>query len=383
VAFTDELATGIIPAGAPELTGSFRLAPSAAAGWTLVAFQLLGVIIEPPLLALARGARVRSLRTLGLSVMALALLAAAAAPTYVFLLAALALYGPASGLGTQLAQAALVSDPSRRGAALARWELLSLAGDLLAPAVLAGSVALGLGWRGALVAVAAVTGLQAVAAARAPGGAGDVQGETGRAPLREALRAARACPALLGWSAATALCGLMDEVLVSFGALWLAGLGMDATARAVVLGAWVVGGMAGAVLLERAGRLPRPATLLLAGGAGSALAFVLWLCARGLPASAALATAAGLFTASHYPLLRGRAFAAMPDRPEVVLAVGSALTAVDLVVPVGIGLVADHAGLLGAMLVLLLQPAGVVAAGLCARAQPGSAADPSARATSR
>ena len=104
MAFTDELASGVVPAGSPELAASFGLTASQAAGWTLVAFQILGVVLEPPLLALAKGRRARTLRILGLWLMAASVLGAALAPSYGVLLAALVLYGPASGLGTNLAQ---------------------------------------------------------------------------------------------------------------------------------------------------------------------------------------------------------------------------------------------------------------------------------------
>lgn len=104
VAFTDELATGVVPSAAPELLGDFSLTPAAAAGWTLVAFQVLAVVVEPPLLALAHGRRERPLRVLGLALMALTAVAAALAPSYELLLVALALYAPASGLGTRLAE---------------------------------------------------------------------------------------------------------------------------------------------------------------------------------------------------------------------------------------------------------------------------------------
>lgn len=363
---TDELASGVVPAGSPDLTGTFGLSPSAAAGWTLLALQAMGVVLEPPLLALARGHRARSLRTLGLACMAGSLLLAAAAPSYPLLLAALALYGPASGLGTQLAQAALLArSPARREAVLARWELLSSAGDLLAPALLAGSVLLGLGWRGALFGAGLAAAAQTAASAGLPVAAEVTRdGEAAEAPLRHALRAALASPALLGWSAVVALCGLMDELLVSFGALRLAELGMDAPQRAAVLSAWVVGGMAGAVLLERLAPRAAPRALLLAAGLGSAAAYAAWLCARTPLASAALAGLAGLFTAAHYPLARARAFAALPGREHVVLAVGSAFSALELLLPVLVGVVADGAGLAAALLVLLAQPAAIILAGL-------------------
>lgn len=371
MAFTDELASGVVPAGSPELAASFGLTASQAAGWTLVALQILGVILEPPLLAVARGRRARSLRTLGLWLMAAAAVGAAVAPSYALLLAALMLYGPASGLGTNLAQSALVvAHPDRVESVLARWGLFGSMGDLVAPGVLAASVALGLGWRGALLGVGALTALQAVAAMHGPATVAESGGE-GEEPasLRAALRAAMACPALLGWSIGAVLCGaFMDEIVVSFGALWLAGrLHADAGHRAVILSAWVVGGIVGSALLERSARRLRPSTLLLVSGLGCTVAYLAWLACSNWMASAVAFGTAGVFAACHYPLLRARAFAAMPDRPNVVLAVGSACSALDLVLPVAVGLVADRAGLLVAMVLLLAQPVGALVAAAAAR----------------
>jgi predicted MFS family arabinose efflux permease len=301
--------------------------------------------------------------------MALATLAAGIAPSYGLLLGALLVYGPASGLGTSLAQSALVSaDPSRAEAVLARWSLLGLAGDLLAPAALAASVALGLGWRGALLAVGAYAAVWAALAARAPDHPAGAATEQVGASVRDALRAAVSCPRLLGWSLAVVLCGLLDEVLVAFGALWLSErLGADATVRAAILTSWVVGSFAGAALLARAAGRFRPTTLLTLSGLGCAVAYSAWL-AMWTPVASALALAiAGLFAAAHYPLLQARAFAAMPGRPNVVLAAGALFQTLDLALPLLVGFVADGAGLFAAMLVLLVQPAGVLVVAVAVR----------------
>jgi predicted MFS family arabinose efflux permease len=363
-----------VPSGAPELLGAFAVTPARAAGWTLFAFGALAVVLEPPLLAIAHGRRERPLRTAGLAVMALATLAAALAPSHALLLAALALYGPASGLGTSLAESALVAaHPGRREAILARWSLLGLVGDLIAPAALALSVALGLGWRGALLAAGAVAAAQVVLALRAPAAAAD---DRAAPSPRRALRAALACPRLLGWSLAAVPCALMDEVLVAFGALWLAGrLGCDATERAAVLTAGVVGAAAGAALLERlAGRL-RASTLLALSGLGCAVAYGAWLAATSWITSALALAATGLFAAAHHPLLRARAFAAMPDRPHVVLAAGASFGALELALPLVVGVVADRAGLLAAVVLLLGQPVAVLGAAAAARREEAGGAD--------
>ena len=371
MAFTDELATGVVPSGAPELLAAFSLTPARAAGWTLFAFGALAVALEAPLLATAHGRRERLLRTAGLALMGLAMCGAALAPSYGFLLAALALYGPASGLGTNLAEAALVAaSPRRREAVLARWSLLGLVGDLLAPAALAVSVAAGAGWRGALLASGVLAAAQAALSLRAPvasGASSDSDPPSSGSP-RRALRAALSCPRLVTWSAAAVPCALMDEVLVAFGAIWLAShLEADPSTRAAILVAGTVGALAGAAILERVAGRVRASTLLAVSGLGCAAAYVAWLAATSWVASAVALAFVGLFASAHYPLVRARAFAAMPDGPNVVLATGSAMGALELAVPLVVGVTADAVGIGAAMLLLLAQPLSVTAAAAVAR----------------
>jgi predicted MFS family arabinose efflux permease len=365
----DELATGVVPSGAPELLGAFGLTPAMAAGWTLFAFQVLGAVLEPPLMAMAHGRRARPMRVAGLLLMAATTIAAALTSSYGLLLAALVLYGPGSGLGVNLAQAALVAaHPHDREAVLARWTFYGLAGDLLAPGALAVSVALGFGWRGALLAAGALVALQAVATLAAGGEPEDDDDSGPGLSLREAVRAVLGSRPLIAWSAVAVLCGLMDEVLVAFGALSLQErLGADATTRAVILSAWVVGGLLGAPLLERHASRLRPSTLLWVSGVGCAVAYGVWLFVATWQVSALALGVAGLFAAMHYPLLKARAYAALPDKPTVVAAAGSLLGSLDLALPLLVGAVADGAGVFAATLVLLAQPAGVLAAAVAAR----------------
>lgn len=369
VAFTDELATGVVPSASPELLGTFGLTPAMAAGWTLFAFQILGAILEPPLLAMAHGRRARPMRVAGVAVMAVTTLAAALTSSYPLLLASLVLYGPGSGLGVNLAQAALVAArPQEREAVLARWMFYGLLGDLLAPAVLAVSVALGFGWREALLAVGVLVTVQAAAAFWAGEGNPEDEDSGPALSLREAVRAVFGSPALMAWSVLVVLCGLMDELLVAFGALSMhERLGADASTRALVLAAWVTGGLVGTPLLERYASRFRPSALLDISGVGCAVAYGAWLFAPTWQVSALSLGVAGLFAAMHYPVLKARAYAALPDKPHVVAAAGSLFGALELALPLLVGVVADGAGVFAAMLVLLAQPLGVAAAAVAAR----------------
>jgi predicted MFS family arabinose efflux permease len=338
----------------------------------LFAFGALAVVLEAPLLAMAHGRRERPLRTAGLAVMALATTAAALSPSYELFLVALALYGPASGLGTNLSESALVGDacPGRREAVLARWSLAGLVGDLAAPAVLALSIALGFHWRGALLACGALAAVQAVLSLRAPPATVSDCAETSP---RQGLRAAVRCPRLAGWSLAAVPCAFMDEILVAFGAIWLSRhQALNPTERAVVLIAGAVGAIAGAALLERIAARVRASTLLAASGLGCAAAYSLWLATRSFIASALAFGLVGMFAAAHHPLLRARAFASMPDGPHLVLASGSLFGALELGLPLAVGVVADRAGIHAAMAVLFAQPLAVLVAAAYARREEQS-----------
>ena len=86
-----------------------------AAGWVLTAFGLLAVIVEPPIFMLADRYPRRWFVCGGLGALGAVCVAAGLAPSYGWLLVALLLFGPASGVGVGLAQATLMDvHPDRR-----------------------------------------------------------------------------------------------------------------------------------------------------------------------------------------------------------------------------------------------------------------------------
>lgn len=368
-ALTEELSSGVVPAGAPELAQALSLSPAKAAGWTLFAMLALGAVIEPPLLALARGARARPMIALGFAGVAAACFTAAAAPSYPVLIGALLLYGPAAGVAVRLSEAALMAaHAGAREAVLARWTLLGLVGDLLAPLGVAVSASLGVGLRGALMATGLWVAAQGLLVALVPTPPVDDAADEEDVPVAGAFAAALRSAPLLGWSLAAVSCNLLDEVLVSFGALHLqADLGASPTSRAVAFAAWIAGGLLGAATLERLAAVASVRTLLIGSGAGAAVAYAGWLVAPTWPWAAAALGVTGFFAAAHHPLLTARAYATLPHRPHTVAAVTSLVAVLDLAVPAGVSLAADGFGLMAALAVLMLQPIAVIAAGAMAR----------------
>ena len=181
--------------------------------------QVLAVVLEPPLFALADRWPRRPMIAAGLLVLGCSCLLAAVAQSYFALMVALAIYGPAAGIGVALSQATLVdANPTNRERTLARWEFLSAAGDLSTPLLLAAVVALGLSWRAAFAICAVVIFADALAVWRGP----DVEVTAEEEPEDEeprGLRAAVTNRELLKWTVACLFCALLDEILVAFGSL--------------------------------------------------------------------------------------------------------------------------------------------------------------------
>ena len=104
----DELGSGVVPASAPDLAHDLGVAPGLAAGVIIAAFHSLALLVETPLLAWADGARVRTVSSVALAVLGVATVLAGLATGPYVLFAALALYGPASGLAVAASEGLLV-----------------------------------------------------------------------------------------------------------------------------------------------------------------------------------------------------------------------------------------------------------------------------------
>ncbi|MFN0252951.1 MAG: hypothetical protein ACKV2T_39115 [Kofleriaceae bacterium] len=75
----------------------------------------------------------------------------------------------------------------------------------------------------------------------------------------------------------------------------------------------------------------------------------------------------GMFSATLYPLAAAQAFARRPGASGSVLAAQSLFSPMGLAMPFVIGVVADQAGTYVALIVLIVQPLGLVALAVGAR----------------
>lgn len=377
VVVVDELASGVVPASTSEVATDLSLPAALAAGGLITAFHVLAIFTEAPLLAWSERVRVRWFSSGALAVLSLATLAAALAASPAFLVCCLAVYGPASGCALAAAEGALVeAEPEKRERTLARLDLAGALGDLAVPLLLGTLALAGLGWRTALAVAAIAAGTLSLLHARArtldhrPVPTSSDPAEEQPSVLG-ALKFAFSVRPLLIWSAAIALTGLLDEVLIAFAVVHLADA--PASLRALAVGAWTAGSLLALVWLEGVvDRLEPKRVLLSAAGVVSAALITLAATRSILLASLALFSL-GAGTSCLHPLAAARAYASLPGRPALVNAVVSAFMPFDALAPLALGALALWASPRAAVLALLSAPAGFAIAAWVTRTREPAA----------
>lgn len=293
--------------------------------------------------------------------MAIASLGAAVSPGPISLALAIGLLWIATGSASALAQATLVdARPDARASVLARWTLSATAGDFIAPILFAALAAAGLAWRSAFVVVAGLLALWCALLCVAPiaDGRTEADDEPG---LLASLRDALTDRALVAWLFGTALCDLLDEILLVFASLRLrVELGAGPFWQTAVAAAFVAGSTIGLLVLDRLLRLRNERFLLVAAAIGTLVCYLPWLVAPTPLASVVLAVPVGICSAPLYPLAAAQAYARRSNASGSVLAASHLFTPLGLVLPWLIGSLADTAGTTAALAVLAVQPIGLL-----------------------
>lgn len=363
VELIDELYSGVPSVGAADIQAGFAASYTVTAWTLLLGPGLVALVVEPVLFVLADRYPRKWFVCGGLFAMAFTAFAAALAPNVMVLGAAIALAFLGSGCGVALAQATLVdARPHERERALTRWALFGELGDLLAPVSMAGLAALGLGWRAAYGAVGVVVLVWAILLARRsfPASAETDEDEEEEPGVFDALRAAITNRRLLFWLGATALCDLLDEIVVVFATLYLRDhLAAGPVARSIVIGAGVAGAIAGVLITDRLLARVAPLRLLFGSSLACGVSYVAWLVVPNLWLSAALFFVVGVTAAPMYPIASAQAYAALPGRSGTVNAAGHVFTPVMLAMPWVLGTIADDFGARAALALLLMQPIGL------------------------
>lgn len=379
----DELNAGAYFVGSAAIGASFELSHQGLVAVLYLAPAALALVLEPVIFLLADRWPRRAFVAGGLATMALASLACALAPTPVALAAAITVGALAGSCGVELAQATLADlHPDGREQVLARWTLFGAVGDLAAPLLVAVLAGVGLGWRTGFAVMAAVLAAWAVLVARAPfpaptrpaaPDAPDAEDGEAEPGILDALRAALRERRLLGWLAATALCDLLDELLVLLAAVHLRDqLGAGPVARSLVLAGHVLAAIAALAVLERLLERHRPERLLAAAAVACAAALVAWLATPWLWLSAILFAVVGATAAPLYPLAMAQSYAALPGRSGAVHAAARVFTPGSLVLPWLLAWLADHVGTQAALAVIAAGPASIAILAVALTARGGA-----------
>jgi predicted MFS family arabinose efflux permease len=367
----------VAPVSAADIRDDFDVAYAGIAWMLLAAPLLLSLVVEGPLLLFSDRWKRERVATACIAAMGVCMLVAACASSAWMLALAFGAWGSIGGLGCGLCQGVLMDAyPDERERWMTRWTLMGALGDAVTPLLIIAVTAAGFGWRASLVIAGALHLIHALVLSRVRPDAEattseEEEDEEPRGSIWENLRAAVRDRELMLWLGASALCCLLDEILVAFGALYLRDeLGAGVEVQGLAFLAAALCGALGLFLTERLLHRVDPLRLLIASSLATALVFVLWLCVRTIPASVVLLGLVGLFCAPLYPICAARAYGARPGQAGLVAALDQLFTPLPLVAPLLVGLVADRSGIVIALAILLLQPVGVALAAMLARASP-------------
>ena len=321
----------------------------------------VGSALDPLLGVAGDTARRRLLIVVGGIGFAVSAAMTAAAGGFWLLLAALVLGNPATGAFVSLAQATLMdADPAQRVRNMARWTLAGSFGYVGGPLLLVVAVYVGVGWRGAVAALAAAALPLTLAALRFP------SPRPGTAPplrkaVREALAAVRRREVLRLLLLLEAADLLLDG-FHGFIALYLHdAVGLPASTAALGVAVWTGAGLAGDWLLlpmlhRTAGERIIRATALLSLGAYPAFLLV-----PGLAPKFALLAALGLLNSGWYAVPKAWLYDALPEQSGAAVAVGGLGGIAGAAVPLLLGFLAGAAGVAATMWLLLLAPVALLA----------------------
>jgi FSR family fosmidomycin resistance protein-like MFS transporter len=280
----------------------------------------------------------------------------AVATAFWLFVAALVIAYTASTAFVSLSQASLMDiRPDARELNMARWTLAGSVGVVGGPLLLAGAVAAGAGWRAALLVPAAAAGLVVALARRSPIPTPEAH-ESLLSGLRGALVALRRRE-VLRWLAVLEASDLMLDVLHGFLALYLVDVvGLGVVEAGLALGVWTGAGLAGDALLVPLLARVRGLVYLRASAAVVMLVYPALLLVPGAGAKIGLLAVLGVLNAGWYAIPKAQLYAALPGQSGTAIAVGSAGGLVGAVIPLALGVVADHAGLAPTMWLLVAAP---------------------------
>ncbi|HEX9260590.1 MAG TPA: MFS transporter [Acidimicrobiales bacterium] len=344
----DEWAT-FLPAGSAESMRDELGLTYAQVAWVLVllpAGGLLGNVFNVAADHVSRRL-IASLGTLGY---ATCLMAFALGRQFFVLAVASFLMGACSDAmvhGTEVALTDLAGERLDRW--LAQANVAGFAGDLLGPALLATTFALGWGWRPAFAITAAFVFGYGLLLAMLPLPPPTDSAESAGHAAREVLSIARD-PKVLLLSMSTMLISILDEPFLAFAiAFFQIDRGQSASVATLVAGAAVAGSVTTAAVLALRAEVGSRRRRMAAGGVVLGASAVSLVLAPWIPLQALAAAGTGCGTALAWTALEARILTLRPGRAGSVMAVVATFEMPSALFPVAAGAVADAAGLAWAL----------------------------------
>jgi MFS transporter, FSR family, fosmidomycin resistance protein len=330
-----------------------------AIGVLITVPAVVGSLVQPILGLLGDTGRRRALVLAGGVVFAISLLLLAAANGFVPLLVAFAILSPASGAFVSLAQATMMDGaPEDRDRAMAMWVLAGSFGVVAGPLLLAAALHLGSGWRAVMVALAALTVPVWLFALRIPFPAGD--GHRLRHVAREALRSLRR-GAVWRWLILLEVTDLLGDVFLGFVALYFVDVaGATPVTAAVAVTVVAISGLVGDAVLVPLLRRVDGLRVLRWSAAMMLVAYPAFLLAPSVDAKLAVLSTLGALRAGWYAIPQARLFDEFHGSSGTAVAISDLGGLAARLVPIGIGLLAQRAGLGTAMWMLLAAPVALL-----------------------
>jgi FSR family fosmidomycin resistance protein-like MFS transporter len=330
-----------------------------AIGLLITVPNVVGSLVQPILGLLGDTGRRRVVVLVGGAVFAISLVLLAAANGFVPVLVAFAILSPASGAFVSLAQATMMDGaPEDRDRAMAQWVLAGSVGVVAGPLLLAGALHAGLGWRTVMAGLAVLTVPVWVFALRIPFAAGD--GHRLRHVAREALRSLRR-GAVWRWLILLELTDLLGDVFLGFVALYFVDVaGATPVTAAVAVTVLAISGLVGDAVLVPLLRRVDGLRVLRWSAAVMLVAYPAFLLASGVGAKLAVLSTLGALRAGWYAIPQARLFDEFHGSSGTAIAISDLGGLATRVVPIGIGVLAQRAGLDAAMWVLLVAPVAML-----------------------
>lgn len=363
IEFLDEFVYGAREAAWPLLRADLGL-NYAEVGLLLSLPQFISSLVEPVLGILGDTGRRRLLILGGGTTFAAALGLTALSQNVAPLLLSFILLYPASGAFVSLSQATLMdSDPARREQNMARWTFAGSLGVVGGPLILSAAVAVGAGWRGLFLFLAALTLLPLGAAWRFPltGEETTAAPTTLRQGVANALVALRQS-AVWRWLVLLQCSDLLLDVLLGFLALYCVDVVKVTSVQAgMAVAVWSGVGLLGDFLLIPLLERVRGLVYLRYSAAVELVIFVAFLITPGWWPKLILLGALGFANAGWYSVLKAQLYAALPGQSGTSMALDSLSGLVGGLIPLGLGLVAERWGLQVTLWLLLIGPLALLA----------------------